>query len=252
MVMTFTGTPASFVCLTGCRGVCAPARSSVRHKGYGLSYRGDRWYVYKRMFAFCTIFNYRVCVCHWLCVYIYIWLCEWETGSVYTRPVILCERVTGLYQSHRICSLPSVCLLLTSISTPQSFICDFFCRVIQSKSKLVLSTVYWSTNKYLTVIYQTDSLIYNTAVAALWLNPALTWGGCCSFSLAFIPPCRSNWTEVSCCTLCRAVRAVLMNAALCLDSSQGCKRGGFPATKPQPCIPVNPAQSYLILTPYLT
>lgn len=194
-------------------------------------------------------------LCVSLPVYIYGYVSE--KGGVCIRPVIcvlhaVCERVTRLYQSHRICSLPSVCLSLASISTPQSFICDFFCRVIQSKSKLVLSTVYWSTNKYLSVIYQTDLLIYNAAVAAFWLNPALTWGGCCSFSVAFIPPCWSSWTEVSCCTLCRVVWAVLMNAVLCLVSSQGRKRGGFPAPKPQPCVPGNPPQSYLILTPCLT
>lgn len=57
---------SSLICLfdrlQGC--VCVhTCVSPIWHKGYGLSYRGDRWYVYRRMFAFCTIFNYRVCVC---------------------------------------------------------------------------------------------------------------------------------------------------------------------------------------------
>lgn len=224
MVMTFTGTPASFVCLTGCRGVCAPACFSVCHKGYGLSYRGDRWYVYKRMFAFCTIFNYRVCVCHCLCIYMPMWVRKEE--CVYAQSSV-CERVTGLYQSHRICSLPSVCLSLASISTPQSFICDFFCRVIQSKSKLVLSTVYRSTNKYLSVIYQTDILIYNAAVAAFWLDSALTWKGgrgwggllvfCCLHPA--LPAKLDRGVVLH--AVHAVVWAVLMNAVLCLVSSQG-------------------------------
>lgn len=98
--------------LQGC--VCAHVCFSIWHKGYGLSYRGDRWYVYRRMFAFCTVFNYRVCVCHRLWTHV----CERKTkcalSSVFYR---LCWRGTGLYQSQRICSLPSSlsasCLNLT-------------------------------------------------------------------------------------------------------------------------------------------
>lgn len=60
------------ICLSDRQQGCAYAHVyfSIWHKGYGLSYRGDRWYVYRRMFAFCTVFYYRVCVCHrlWICV----------------------------------------------------------------------------------------------------------------------------------------------------------------------------------------
>lgn len=71
----------------GCVCMCF----SIWHKGYGLSFRGDRRYVYRRMFAFCTIFNYRVCVCHCLCIY----TCVWESVRV-CRPSYLC--VTGYVQ----------------------------------------------------------------------------------------------------------------------------------------------------------
>lgn len=67
-------------------GVCVRARVFLLwHKGYGLSYRGDRWYVYSRMFAFCWIFNYRVCVCVTACEYV----CVRERPSV-SLPCHLC------------------------------------------------------------------------------------------------------------------------------------------------------------------
>lgn len=149
MVMTFTGTPASFVCLTDFRVVCVRARAfmwvSIWHKGYGLSYRGDRWYVYRRMFAFCMIFNYMVCVCHRLCIYVYVRKCVWMPSYLCVTGCV-CERVTAVYQSPRIYSLPSS-LSFLCLKNPFYFI-HFFSswEVVQSKSKLVLSTVYCYCN----------------------------------------------------------------------------------------------------------
>lgn len=125
MAMTFTGTPASFVCLTGCRAVCTRVCFSIWHKGYGLSYRGDRWYVYRRMFAFCTIFNYRVCVCVTACVY----TCKWE--SVCACLVNLC--VTNcVWKGHRPLSITPrlfasfIAVILLPKSNPNSISLRFF------------------------------------------------------------------------------------------------------------------------------
>lgn len=153
-------------------GVCTPTCSSICHKGYGLRYRGDRWYVYKRMFAFRTIFNYRVCECRCLCIYVYV--CE-KDGVCLCLCMCVLQTVWKGQKTLSITQhlLTSFCLSLASVLSPQSFTSDFFCKVIQSKSKLVLSTVYWSKNKYLSAIYKMQLLIYKAAVV-LWLNPALT------------------------------------------------------------------------------
>lgn len=122
--------------------MCVCVCPSIWYKEYGLSYRGDRWYVYNRLFALYTISNYRACVCHRL------WICVWKTECVHALLFVCyrwCRRVTGLYQSYTICSLPSSVSQLNL--TPCSF-CSlfFFWEVVQYKSKLVLSTVYWSCN----------------------------------------------------------------------------------------------------------
>lgn len=140
MVMTFTGTPASFVCLTGCRGVCVHVCFSIWHKGYGLSYRGDRWYVYRRMFAFCRIFNYSVCVCHrpW------IYMCVRKTECVHASSSV-CVREPLSITQNLLTSLLTVRLLPQSNPHSPSLL-FFFWEVLQSKSKLLLSTVYWGCN----------------------------------------------------------------------------------------------------------
>lgn len=60
------------------------------------------------------------------------------------RPLCVLE---SPYQSHRICSLPYTlsvsCLNLTPTVFHSFF---FFWEVLQSKSKLLLSTVYWGCN----------------------------------------------------------------------------------------------------------
>lgn len=125
------------ICLSdrrqGC--VCPPVYSSIRHKGYGLSYRGDRWYVYRRMFAFCTVFYYRVCVCHRL------WICAWEKDGVC---LVVCV-LQAMLRSHRPLSIKlfthflPYCRVFCLNKTPRviQFLLFFShsWEVVQSKSK---------------------------------------------------------------------------------------------------------------------
>ena len=87
-------------------------------------------------------------VCVTVCVYTRVCVCEAEGVCACLVICVLqtvCERVTGLYQSHRICSLPSSLSVSRLILTPALLhFFFFFWEVVQSKSKPVLSTVYWS------------------------------------------------------------------------------------------------------------
>lgn len=114
-----------------------------------------------------------------------------------------------------------------------------------------VSKVRWLADKWfwLSTLYYEGSLTSTKCFSVP--KPNFDEGARSLFSVDLLLLWMTGWTEAWWCMLWRAVWILEMNTVLCLASSQGGKRRGFPAPKPQPCVPGNPPQSHLILTPCL-